>query len=65
MRHYPAPAYSGFTPAFCSSSFHCAVSRTTLKGTVYLPVQGSPDRDAAAAMALALFFFNDPGTQSR
>ncbi|MDO8322051.1 MAG: hypothetical protein Q7T23_03830 [Phenylobacterium sp.] len=42
-----------------------AVSRTTLKGTVYLPVQGSPDRDAAAAMALALFFFNDPGTQSR
>ena len=39
--------------------------RTTFKGTVYLPVQGSPDRDAAAAMALALFFFTDPGSQTR
>ncbi len=39
--------------------------RTTFKGTVYLPVQGSPDRDAAAAMALALFFFTDPGAQTR
>lgn len=39
--------------------------RTIFKGTVYLPVQGSPDRDAAAAMALALFFFTDPGSQTR
>lgn len=39
--------------------------RTPFKGTVYLPVQGSPDRDAAAAMALALFFFTDPGAQTR
>ena len=39
--------------------------RTPFKGTVYLPVQGSPDRDAAAAMALALFFFTDPGSQTR
>lgn len=39
--------------------------RTPLKGTVYLPVQGSPDRDAAAAMTLALFFFTDPGQQTR
>ena len=39
--------------------------RTPFKGTVYLPVQGSPERDAAAAMALALFFFTDPGAQSR
>ena len=26
---------------------------------------GSPDRDAAAAMTLALFFFTDPGQQTR
>ena len=37
--------------------------RTPFKATVHLPVQGSPDREAAAAMALALFFFTDPGTQ--
>ncbi|WP_340644949.1 hypothetical protein [Phenylobacterium sp.] len=39
--------------------------RTPMKGAFYLPVQGSPDRDAAAAMALALFFFTDPGAQTR
>ncbi|MET0294242.1 MAG: hypothetical protein ABW042_04440 [Phenylobacterium sp.] len=37
-----------------------ALVRGVLQPTFYLPPEGSPDRDAAAVMALALFFFADP-----
>lgn len=38
--------------------------RGVLKPTFYLPPPGSPDRDAAAVMALALYFFADPANQN-
>lgn len=36
------------------------VALSGLRPTFYLPPQGSPDRDAAAVLALSLFFFQDP-----
>lgn len=62
------PMGGGATPSYVITKGDQEVAgmvRTTFKATFYLPVQGSPDRDAAAAMALALFFFNDPGSQQR
>lgn len=37
-----------------------ALVRGVLQPTFHLPPAGSPDREAAAVMALALFFFADP-----
>lgn len=41
------------------------VSLSGLAPTFYLPPKGSPDRDAAAVLALSLFFFKDPGFNGR
>ena len=38
--------------------------RGVMQPTFYLPPAGSPDREAAAIMALALFFFSDPSDQN-
>jgi hypothetical protein len=38
--------------------------RGVLQPTFYLPPAGSPDRDAAAVMALALYTFADPANQN-
>jgi hypothetical protein len=37
-----------------------ALVRGVMQPTFYLPPESSPDRDAAAVMALTLFFFADP-----
>lgn len=38
--------------------------RGVMQPTFYLPPAGSADREAAAVMALALFFFSDPSDQN-
>lgn len=38
-----------------------AMLRGALRPTFHLPPEGAPERDAAALMALAIFFFADPG----
>jgi len=38
--------------------------RGVMQPTFYLPPAGSPDREAAAVMALTLFFFADPADRS-
>ena len=41
------------------------VSLSGMAPAFYLPPKGSPDRDAAAVLALSLFFFKDPGFNGR
>ncbi len=42
-----------------------AVDLNGLRPAFYLPLAGSPDRDAVAVMALTLFFFQDPARANR
>lgn len=41
-----------------------AMLRGALRPTFHLPPEGAPERDAAALMALTLFFFADPGVEA-
>jgi hypothetical protein len=41
-----------------------ALVRGIMQPTFYLPAEGAPERDAAAVMALTLFFFADPDDRS-
>ena len=40
------------------------LSMSGLRPTFYLPPKGSPDRDAAAVLALSLFHFQDPANRN-
>jgi hypothetical protein len=42
-----------------------ALDLNGIRPTFYLPLAGSPDRDAVAVMALTLFFFQDPARANR
>lgn len=42
-----------------------AVDLNGMRPNFYLPLAGSPDRDAVAIMALTLFFFQDPARSNR
>lgn len=40
-----------------------AIKKTSMQPTFYLPKTPGPERDAAAVLALSLFYFNDPGNK--